>query len=356
MVTNDSPVAVSNRRRPARDLIAAVVENMRSNLETLKYSTLAPSRYVVYVHPVEYARLESIIPILQEETVRALTEELDRLNNPSGLRRYSSRLKGESAPRVQTPSGDWQVEFVMDPDGELAEGDILIDSELMLPAQPELGVGQRTRRITTAHQRQGSGGQVAEPGPAVEPTRESAPLETPAAAVTPRSTVGPAEDRTVRTQTPPPPRAFARLVYEDKGGRHTFDVTSDSILIGRGSTTASVDVRIESSVDVSREHARIRRDPATAQFFLIDLSTLGTTLNGRHVPRGYDEVDGVRRETGVETPLPNGARIGLADTVFLEFTVGDNPAKAGLHNPAEAGHHNPAKAGHYNPAKAGLHT
>ena len=37
---------------------------------------------------------------------------------------------------------------------------------------------------------------------------------------------------------------------------------------------------------MSREHARIRRDPQTGAFFLIDLSSLGTTLNGRHVPRG----------------------------------------------------------------------
>ena len=318
MVTNDSPVAVSNRRRPARDLIAAVVENMRSNLETLKYSTLAPSRYVVYVHPAEYARLESIIPILQEETVRALTEELDRLNNRSGLRRYSDRLKGESTPRVQTPGGEWQVEFVMDPDGDLAEGDILIDSELMLPPQPELGVGQRTRRITTAHLRQGSGAQA-----------EESPQTTEPDASTPdhRGTNGEAEERTVRTRIPAAPRVLARLVYEDKAGRHTFDITRDAILIGRGSATAPVDVRIESSVDVSREHARIRRDPATGQFFLIDLSTLGTTLNSRHVPRGYDEVDGVRKETGVETPLPDGARIGLAETVFLEFTLVAYPAE-----------------------------
>lgn len=315
MVTNESPAAVSNRRRPARDLIAAVVENMRSNLETLKYSTLAPGRYVVYVHPAEYARLESIIPILQEETVRALTEELDRLNNPSGLRRYSNRFAGESAPRVQTPGGEWQVEFVMDPDGELGEGDILIDSELMLPAQPELGVGQRTRRITTAHAvegathlREGAGGHADE-------RRSTDPA--------------PMDERTVRTQAQAAPRAVATLVFEDKAGRHTLAVTSGSILIGRGSAASPVDVRIESSVDVSREHARIRQDPATGQFFLIDLSTLGTTLNGRHVPRGYDEVDGVRRETGVETPLPNGARIGLADTVFLEFTLVDGPAEAG---------------------------
>jgi len=310
MVTNDSTAVAGNRRRPARDLIAAVVENMRRNLETLKYSTLAPSRYVVYLHSAEFARLEGIIPILQDETVRALREELDRLNNPSGLRRYGGRFFGETGPRIQTPTGEWQVEFVSDPDGELAEGDILIDSELVLPAQPELGVGERTRRITThvgeritteerttiadrtaTHLRQGSGGQ--------------------------------AEERTVRTRQQPVPRPFARVAYEDQSGQHTYDITTDAIMIGRGGSTRPVDVKIVSSVDVSREHARIRRDPTTGQFSLTDLSTLGTTLNNRHVPRGYDEVDGVRRETGVETPLPDRARIGLAETVFLEFTRGD---------------------------------
>jgi len=88
-------------------------------------------------------------------------------------------------------------------------------------------------------------------------------------------------------------------------------------------------VKIASSVDVSREHARIRRDAGSGQFFLIDLSTFGTTLNQRHVPRGYEEIDGVKRESGTETPLPDGARIGLAETVFLDFAVTEGPAKGG---------------------------
>jgi hypothetical protein len=76
-----------------------------------------------------------------------------------------------------------------------------------------------------------------------------------------------------------------------------------------------------SSVDVSREPARLRRDAQTGRFFLIDLSSLGTTLNGRHVPKGYDEIDGTKRENGTETPLPDRARIGLADTVHLDFRI-----------------------------------
>jgi hypothetical protein len=39
------------------------------------------------------------------------------------------------------------------------------------------------------------------------------------------------------------------------------------------------------------------------------------------VPRGYDEVEGTKRENSVETPLPDQARIGLADTVYLQFEL-----------------------------------
>jgi pSer/pThr/pTyr-binding forkhead associated (FHA) protein len=151
---------------------------------------------------------------------------------------------------------------------------------------PELGVGERTRRITTVR----SGEHTT------------------------------SRERTVsQTRAPSAPQPFARVTYEDESGRHSYDIVKDSVTIGRGGTTYPVDVKIASSVDVSREHARIRRDPETGRFFLIDLSSLGTTMNGRHIPRGYDEVDGTKRENGVETPLPDNARIGCADTVHLNF-------------------------------------
>ena len=49
------------------------------------------------------------------------------------------------------------------------------------------------------------------------------------------------------------------------------------------------------------------------------MSSLGTTLNGRHIPPGFEIVDGSKRENGAETALPDRARIGLAETVFLNF-------------------------------------
>lgn len=273
-------------RRPARDLIEAVVDNMRKNLEPLKYSTLAPSRFTVYMHPTEFARLEGITPILQGETVRALADELQKLNRLSPVKRWLERLTGDHRPQIDNPGAEWQVEFRADPDGDMNEGDLLIDSELVLPASPELGVGERTRRITTIHRGH-------------------------------RTTTR--EETLNRTTPAPASPVFARVVHQDTAGRHSHDVVKDSVTIGRGGIAFPVDIRIVSSVDVSREHARIRRDPQTGRFFLIDLSSLGTTLNGRHVPRGYDEHEGAKRENGVETPLPDTARIGLADMVFLDF-------------------------------------
>jgi hypothetical protein len=272
-------------RRQARDIIDAVVENMRQNLEPLKYSTLAPSRYTVYVHPTEYARLEGIVPIVQEQTIRALTDELQKMNAGSAIRKWARRFVRDSAPAISN-AAEWQVEFLADPDGDMDEGDLLVDSELVLPASPDLGVGERTRRITTVHSGQ-------------------------------RTTMR--EQTVSRPQSTSAATILARVEYDDDSGHHSYDVVKDSLTIGRGGIAYPVDIRIASSPDVSREHARIRRDANADRFFLIDSSALGTTLNGRHIPKGYDEVDGTKRENGVETALPDTGKIGLADTVFLEF-------------------------------------
>ncbi len=267
---------------------------MRQNLEPLKYSTLAPSRYIVYVHASEYARLEGIVGLVHQQTIRALNEELAALNHASRLRRYAERVLRRAPSVIQNAAPEWHVEFLADPDGDLKPGDVLVDSELLLPASPELGVGARTRRITTVH----VGARVT--------TREAMVADRPVAPVVP----------------PPAESAILALVaYADDGGPHSYEIVKSSVSIGRGGVAYPVDIRVASSADVSREHARIRRNPETGAFFLIDLSTLGTTLDGRAVPRGFDEADGSKRENGVEVPLPDRARIGLADTVFLDFQV-----------------------------------
>ena len=275
---------MNRNRRPAGDLIEAVVRNMRTNLEELRYTTVAPSRYTVYLSPAEHTRLEGILPRLRAETIRALNDELERHNRSRRLRTVAGRWLGR-ARLLENADVRWHVEFLPDLDGELQhDQDIIVHSELILPAEPELGHGERTRRITT-----------------VQSGRH-------AAADHPRTHL--------RTQ---PAASRARLNYEDSKGRHRYEIVRESTTIGRGGTMYPVDVRVAASDDVSREHARIRRDAATGAFFLIDLSTHGTTLDGRPVPKGFDEVDGSKRENGAETRLPDRARIGLAGTAVIDF-------------------------------------
>ncbi|HET9270146.1 MAG TPA: FHA domain-containing protein [Vicinamibacterales bacterium] len=325
-------------RRPARDLIELVLEHMRKNLEPLKYSTLAPSRYLVYLHAAEFARLEGIVGILQQQTIRALNEELRALNEGTGLTRYARRVLKRPFAAVENAAPEWHVEFLVDPDGDLQPGDVLVDSELLLPPGPEIAVGARTRRIATVYTGY-TGSRVAReatapapPAPAVQ----SAPLPQP---VVPLSvdtpTTGPTPALVEAAETaavlvaPPPlptavlavPRALARISYDDDAGPHDYTVIKASVSIGRGGVAYPIDVRVASSTDVSREHARIRHDAEKGRFCLIDLSSLGTTVDGVPVPRGYDEADGTKRENGVEVVLPDRARIGLANVVFLDFRV-----------------------------------
>jgi len=233
-----------------------------------------------------------IHPTLQDfEAHRALDEEVARWNaEATGRRSPLDKLLGkatEPMPPIEPPAGGWEVRFEPDAEGEMQPGDIAVASELVLPAKPELS-GSRTRRVTTLKQ----------------------------------------GDRTsVRERVlPPAPAAggtvLATLAYEDRMGTHRTPLTSPQVVIGRGGAGCWVDVTLDTSADVSREHLRLRRDEATGAFFLKDLSTLGTTVDGVRVPSSLDVVDGVKRDRNIEVPLPPRARIGLADTVFIDFEAG----------------------------------
>lgn len=317
----------ATERVTGKDIILDIVENMRAYREELLYSSVVPSSFEVHLHPDDYARLEGIFPAIAAEARRALDEELVRQNRRAGpdwLRRFTTGTGGPTQPAQD----GWSITFFRDENEELSAGDLLIDSRLTLPQVPELGSGTRTRRITTSRigQQVNTRTQVIEtaaaPPPPPPDTSEivSVPpplptLSPPAEAVAPRS-----EDATVKTTKP---LVFATLSYEDKSGRHTHAVTTPQVVIGRGGAGYWVDIRIEGTQDVSREHVRLRRDMATGQFFLKDVSLFGTTVNGERVASSLDTSDGAKRDLNVEVELPPVARIGLADMVFLEFRLAD---------------------------------
>jgi pSer/pThr/pTyr-binding forkhead associated (FHA) protein len=82
-----------------------------------------------------------------------------------------------------------------------------------------------------------------------------------------------------------------------------------------------VDLKVVGPTEISQEHVRIRRDPATGEFFIKDLSRNGTTVNGERIPGGVAYDGDMKREIeGNEVRLPARAEIALADSARLTFT------------------------------------
>ena len=106
----------------------------------------------------------------------------------------------------------------------------------------------------------------------------------------------------------------------DEEGTHVYAMRKDLISIGRGGSAHWVDVQLVTSTRVSREHCRIRRDDA-GRFYLQDVSTWGTSVNGSRVEPFARQVDGRVEEVGHEQLLTSPARIQLADAVSIEFTL-----------------------------------
>jgi hypothetical protein len=271
----------------AREIILEIVRNMREGLEPLHYSTLPPAIFHVYLHPEDMERLRGILPRILDEARRALDAELDALNRASIAERL--KLSRRNDPKIVAPDGGWQIRILENTDDDAAPGDIMISSELALPAKGEFGSGSMTKRIATRRM----GG--------VESTRQSydaapaGPVLVPAAGT------------------------FAVIEYDDQGGRKTYQMAKDEIVVGRGGRDYWTDIKLETLPDVSREHFRLRRDPASGQFFLKDLSRLGTTINGEKAPSSIEFEGSEKRDRNLEAPVPARARIGLAGVVFLEF-------------------------------------
>jgi len=270
----------------ARDIILEIVRNMREGLEPLHYSTLPPAIYHVYLHPDDMERLRGILPRVLDEARRALDAEVDALNRASLTERL--KLARRAEPKIAAPDGGWQIRILENTDDDTAAGDIVIYSELALPAKAELGAGSMTKRIATRKMGgTATSSQKYEPAPPAE---------------------GAGSDACV-----------AVIEYADGGGRKTYRMTKDQIVVGRGGRDYWTDIKLDTLPDVSREHFRLRHDPASGKFFLKDLSRLGTTIDGEKAPSSVEFVDGEKRDRGVEIPVPDRARIGLADVVFLEF-------------------------------------
>ena len=250
----------ASSRRTSADLIDAIVDNMRQNLEELKYATLAPSRYTVYLSAgrTHAPRRHHPAPAGRGDPRAGRGAGAAQSAVAGSAAPVGTWLPGVAGPPLENAGPRWHIEFLR-------------------------GHGRRPRGRGRHHRPLGSGA-----GPRIRSlaSANGRGASRPSARATTR--------RRARRSSPAPTAArrpcYARLTYRDKlGAAHTATSSAIETTIGRGGTAFPVDIRVSTSEDVSREHARIRRDAASGQFYLIDLSTLGTTLNGRHVPRGVED-------------------------------------------------------------------
>ena len=252
-------------------IVDQLIRNMEAGKLEMAYSVLLPCLFSVYLHPDDYARLASVQELIREDARRALGARMAELNGARQGKGLLRRGPSKGAKEYRIAQQDWWIEFFPDTEGAVPPGDVEIHSELNDAAQP----GYRGAK-TTLIDRQPS---------------------IPAATVV-------RDRRSTRLNSG---RVFAEIRYKDDSGPQTFFVTQNEVSIGRGGEDLWVDLPLYASDEVSREHARLRRDASSGGFVLVDNSRNGTWLNGRRLARG------------VEERVPDHAEIGIAEVVKLSF-------------------------------------
>lgn len=296
-------------RVTGREIILGILENMQEGMEPLLYTTLAPGLFDVYLHTSDYERLQGILPHVTEEARKALDEAIGRLNGGERRRRWTLPFLDsiEKTPvKYLKPTMGWSISFHQNVDDAVAPGDLLIESTLALPEKPEMGAGLGTRKVLTL--RSGGVSRVVQ--------RVTKPSVNPPEIV-------------ANTTSPMPAAAteivFARIAWRDLSGPHQFLMTKNQIVAGRGGTDHWVDLKLEASTEISREHFRLRRDEKTGAIFIRDLSSFGTSVNGQRLPSSMEERQGELRDVQREVALPRNATILLADRILLEFEALEVP-------------------------------
>ena len=254
-------------------IIGELLRNMELGRFDMNYSVLLPCVFTVYLNPQDHSTLSSIFNLVIDDARRALRDRVAELNTPPKL--LGRPRKGKVAKEHKIACQDWYIEFL--PDAEVPVGDIEIHSELNETAEP----GYRGTKTTLIGR---------EPMATTPPRRDHATTQRVAA--------------TRRVDT-----VYADVKYQDDSGRQIYPLTQNRVRIGRGGEDQPMDLALYTNDEVSREHAVIRRDPATGAFFITDTSTNGTTMNGKKLQKG------------VEQPLPDRAEIGLGGVLTLDFEV-----------------------------------
>ncbi|MCU1235480.1 MAG: domain containing protein [Candidatus Solibacter sp.] len=251
-------------------IIDELIRNMELGRLELGYSILVPCIFSVYLHPDDFTRVISVENLIKEDAKRALTARMAEWNAKGGgglLRRNAQRKVYKIA------SNTWWIGLFADSESTVPPGDVEIHSELNDAAQP----GYRGTKTT-----------LIDRAPSVTSARVARDREN------------------TRMRSAP---IFAEIRYHDDSGPQTYLVTQNEITIGRGGDDLWVDLALYGTDEISREHLRLRRDPASGDFKITDLSRNGTWINGRRIAGN------------VEMPVPERAEISLSEVIKLTFEL-----------------------------------
>jgi len=249
-------------------IIGELLRNMELGRFEMTYSVLLPCIFTIHLNPDDHATLNGVFNLVIDDARRALRDRVAEMNTAPKVLGLPRR--GKAAKEHKIACQDWDIEFL--PDSEVPRGDIEIHSELNETAEP----GFRGTKTTLIGR---------------EPIVRAG-----------RATTQRISTRRVDT-------VHAEVRYQDDSGPQVYPVTQNKVRVGRGGEDQPMDLALYTDDEVSREHLSIRRDPATGAFFISDLSTNGTTVNGKKLPKG------------VEQPLPERAEIGLGDVLKMQFEV-----------------------------------
>jgi len=269
------------------EIIHVLLEEMEAGLCPSYYSNLVPSRYDVYLSLDDLERLRPLESRIKEEATRALSEQLKRLNRESKFR-VPLLSSNKPSKRYET-LGEWSIALHENIE-DAEEHPLVVHSTFPHNTAVDGRDGLLTERVT---RRSLTGG-------------ESISTSTV------RTGTGGDTKRAAGT-------VLATLEYEDDTGAHQYPMMKETFKIGRGGVDRWVDLRLNAKKDVSREHVQIRFDSASGKFFIKDLSSLGTSVNGKPIPASIVQVNGEDVDKNIEVSLPAKARIGLAGILFLEF-------------------------------------
>jgi hypothetical protein len=312
-------------------IIEETLNNMRAGAERLYYTAQVPSLYHVYLHQADYERLQPIADKIIAETKRALDAELASQNRP-GRSKVPNPLKGlrkvwriiasffggrtgraNTVLKYERGASDWHIALYPDRANGLKVSDVLIQSRLTLAAEREMGGGFITRTLRTVRTdgvtksfevKNGAGPRAHEDGE----TTKSQTLS----------------EETLQSSRPGR-EAFALIRYKDRRSNwHAYLMQKEKVNIGKGDEPGAapghrVDLTLDFDADVSPFHIQVFFDTEARKFFIKDLSTLGTRINGRLIKSSIGHKGGRVIDLNILEELPSDSRISLATKIILDF-------------------------------------